>query len=326
MKALIPVAGIGTRLRPITYTVPKALIRVAGKPILGHIVDTLIESGIDAICFITGYMEDRIRDWAENTYDIPMEWVTQRETLGLGHAVLQAERVIAGEPIFIVLGDTVFEADIASVIEKGGNSLGVMEVEDPTRFGVVVVEGERVIKLVEKPDQPISYLAIAGLYHIIDTDLLLDSLNRLVEENIKTRGEYQLTDALSMMLGKDAVFRIFPLQSWYDCGVPAAVLATNRSLLDKMPAVDTFSGDNVIIIPPVHIGEGAVIESSVVGPHVTLDSDANVKGSVIRDSIIGHNSLVEGAILERSILGGNSNVRGRPMVINIGDSATVDIE
>ncbi len=326
MKALIPVAGVGTRLRPLTYTVPKALIDVAGKPILGHIMDILVEAGVEEFCFITSYMGEEIEAWAEESYKLPMEWVVQEETLGLGHAVLQAEEAIAGKPVFIVLGDTIFEADVKSVLEKGGNTLGVMEVEDPSRFGVVVVEGEKVIKLIEKPEQPLSYLAIAGLYHITDTDLLLDCLKRLVTEDIRTRGEYQLTDALSLMLEKAAVFRIFPLEAWYDCGLPETVLATNRALLEKVDGGSVRTEGEAIVIPPVHIGEEVVLQDSVIGPYVSLGRGAQVRGSVVRNSILGRKVRVEGAILDGSLLGDNTVVQGRSISLNVGDSSEVNFE
>lgn len=326
MKALIPVAGVGTRLRPLTYTVPKALIDVAGKPILGHIMDILVEAGVEEFCFITSYMGEEIEAWAQESYKLPMEWVVQEETLGLGHAVLQAEEAIAGKPVFIVLGDTIFDADIKSVLEKGGNTLGVMEVEDPSRFGVVVVEGEKVIKLVEKPEQPLSYLAIAGLYHITDTDLLLDCLKQLVTEDIRTRGEYQLTDALSLMLEKAAVFRIFPLEAWYDCGLPETVLATNRALLEKVDGGSVRTEGEAIVIPPVHIGEEVVLQDSVIGPYVSLGRGAQVRGSVVRNSILGRKVRVEGAILDGSLLGDNAVVHGRSISLNVGDSSEVNFE
>ncbi len=326
MKALIPVAGVGTRLRPLTYTVPKALIDVAGKPILGHIMDILVEAGVEEFCFITSYMGEEIEAWAQESYKLPMEWVVQEETLGLGHAVLQAEEAIAGKPVFIVLGDTIFEADVKSVLEKGGNTLGVMEVEDPSRFGVVVVEGEKVIKLIEKPEQPLSYLAIAGLYHITDTDLLLDCLKQLVTEDIRTWGEYQLTDALSLMLEKAAVFRIFPLEAWYDCGLPETVLATNRALLEKVDGGSVRTGGEAIVIPPVHIGEEVVLQDSVIGPYVSLGRGAQVRGSVVRNSILGRKVRVEGAILDGSLLGDNAVVHGRSISLNVGDSSEVNFE
>lgn len=324
MKALIPVAGTGTRLRPHTYTVPKALINIAGKTILGHIVDILLDAGIEEYIFVTGYMGDRVRQWAEETYDISMEWVVQKEMAGLGHAILQAGNEFAGEPVFIVLGDTIFRADIDGVLERGGNSLGVMEVDDPSRFGVVVVEGEKVVRLVEKPDQPISHLAIAGLYHITDCELLLTSLERLVTENIRTRGEYQLTDALALMLEGGATFRTFTLDAWYDCGIPATVLETNRALLDASDGQSTETGDQTIIVPPVHIGEGVELTSSVVGPHVTVGEGTVISGSVVRNSIIGRNTVVEGGVLDASIVGDNCSVRGCPLSLNIGDSSTID--
>jgi glucose-1-phosphate thymidylyltransferase len=324
VKALIPVAGIGTRLRPHTYTVPKALLQVAGRPILGHIVDTVLDVGIDEICFVVGHMGERIQEWAENRYQVKMHWVRQDEMLGLGHAVLQAEKAIGNQPVFIILGDTLFDADLASVIEKGGNSLGVMEVEDPSRFGVVVVEGGKVVRLVEKPVEPISYLAIAGLYHVSDTRLLMSSLKRLVKENLKTKGEYQLTDALTLMMDEGAVFRTFPLEGWFDCGVPETILETNRILLDRDASIPTYEGEESVLIPPVHLGAEVSIVRSVVGPHASLDDGVEIRDSVVRNAIIGEGAVIERAILDGSLVGNHAVVRGCPMALDVGDSSEID--
>jgi glucose-1-phosphate thymidylyltransferase len=324
VKALIPVAGVGTRLRPHTYTVPKALLDVAGKPMLGHIVDSVIEAGIDEISFVIGHMGDQIRAWAEEQYDIKMHWVVQDEMLGLGHAVLQAEKSIGNEPVFIILGDTLFDADLKGVIENGGNSLGVMEVEDPSRFGVVVVEGEKVVKLVEKPPEPISYLAIAGLYHIADTRLLMSSLKRLVKEDVRTSGEFQLTDALAGMLADGSVFHTFRLAGWYDCGVPETILATNRILLEKQGGSIDHEGDQAVVVPPVSLGSGVVLNRAVVGPHVSINDNVKVCDSVIRNSIVGRDAVIEGAILDGSLVGNGAVVRGTPMSLDVGDSSEID--
>jgi glucose-1-phosphate thymidylyltransferase len=325
VKALIPVAGVGTRLRPHTYTVPKVLLVVAGKPILGHIVDTLLEAGIEEFCFVVGHMGDQVREWAEREYSVPMHWVVQEEMLGLGHAVLQAESVIGRDPLFIVLGDTLFDADLQPVIARGGNNLGVMEVEDPSRFGVVVVEGDKVVRLVEKPDEPISYLAMAGLYHIEDTRDLWAALKRMVKEDRRTRDEYQLTDALAMMLEDGLNFRVFPLDGWYDCGLPETILETNRILLDRAPLPGPYDGDQSVVVPPVSIGDEVVLERSVVGPHVTLNNGVVVRDSVVCNSILGENARIEGAILDGSLVGRNAVVRGSPMSVDVGDSSEINV-
>ncbi len=325
MKALIPVAGIGTRLRPHTHTVPKALLNVAGKPILGHIVDRLQEAGIEEFVFVIGHMGEVIREWGERTYRQGLQWVEQKERLGLGHAVLEARKAIRNDPVFIVLGDTLFDADLKGVIARGGNNLGVMEVDDPSRFGVVVVEGEKVVRLVEKPSEPVSYLAIAGLYHINDTKLLFQSLDRLVKEDIRTRGEYQLTDALSLMIREGAVFRPFKLDGWYDCGLPETVLETNRVLLDRRPPEPPPEvGAEAVVIPPVSFGRDVTVERSIVGPHVTLEDGVVIRGSVVRNAILGEGARVEGTVLDGSLVGAGAVVRGRPMALNVGDSAEID--
>jgi glucose-1-phosphate thymidylyltransferase len=304
--------------------VPKALLPVAGKPILGHIVDTLLDAGIDEISFVIGHMGEEVRDWAESRYSIKMHWVEQEEMLGLGHAVLQAEKTIGNHPVFIVLGDTLFDADLKTVIEKGGNSLGVMEVDDPTRFGVVVVEGGKVVKLVEKPSEPISHQAIAGLYHISDTRALMAALRRLVKEDQRTKGEYQLTDALSLMLEEGAVFRTFPLQGWYDCGVPETVLETNRVLLERNAASPLVEGEESVLVPPVHLGEDVTLYRSVVGPHASIEDGAEIRDSIVRNAIIGKGARIDTAILDGSIVGSRAVVHGHPLGLDVGDSSEID--
>lgn len=322
MRAIIPVAGVGSRLRPHTYTLPKVLLNVAGKPILGHILDELVQQGFQEATIITGYMKELVEDYVTSNYSLKVDFVEQSELHGLGHAIWLARHTFSDEPLFIILGDTIFEVDLATVLQSQHNSLGVKTVEDPRRFGVVEMNGTNVQKLVEKPEVPPTNLAIVGLYYIKHPRLLAECLDYIVSNDLRTRGEYQLTDALQMMIERGETFTTFSVEGWYDCGKPETLLATNRYLLEKKPLQRECA--NTIIIPPVYISPSAVVERSVVGPFATVAEGAIVLNSIVRDSIISNYSTVDQSMLDRSIVGNNAQVRGNFRRINVGDSSEVD--
>jgi glucose-1-phosphate thymidylyltransferase len=323
MKAVIPVAGQGTRLRPHTHTVPKAMLHVAGKTIIEYILDEVEAVEPDEYVFIVGYLGDKLRAFLERKIDKPVRFVVQRETLGIAHALRQARDYLQEDPYFIVLGDTIFQADLAGIVREGNSAIGVRVVEDPRRFGVVVLDGERVAKLVEKPQTPVSNLAIAGVYYVSDPALMVKSLDRIVEEDIKTRGEYQLTDALQLMVEAGHEIRTFPIEGWFDCGEPGALLETNRTLLARVEEAPRRPGS--IIIPPVWIDESAAIQNSIIGPNVSVAGGAIVKDSIVRDSIISEYAAVEALILHGSIIGDRATVQGKPASLNVGDSSQVEL-
>lgn len=322
MKAIIPVAGVGSRLRPHTYTIPKVLLNVAGKPIIGHIMDKLIETGITSATVVVGYMGDKIREYITSHYTINVDFVEQEERLGLGHSIYIARDTLSPEPVLIILGDTIFDVDLVPIIKQNESALGVKWVEDPRRLGVAEVENGYITKLVEKPERPTSNLALVGLYYITHTPLLIDSLARLVKENIRTKNEYQLTDALQLMINQGERMKTFPVEGWYDCGRPETLLETNRHLLDKYPSHPLHDG--VVVIPPVFISKTSTISHSVIGPYATIAEGAVVRDAIIRNSIISEYAQVEGALLENSIIGNNATVRGVWKHINIGDSSEID--
>ncbi|UCH79243.1 MAG: NTP transferase domain-containing protein [Candidatus Coatesbacteria bacterium] len=323
MKAVIPVAGQGTRLRPHTHTVPKAMLHVAGKTIIEYILDEVAAVEPEEYIFIVGYLGDKLRSFLEKKLDRPTRFVVQRETLGIAHALREAREYIADGPALIVLGDTIFQADLTGIVRRGISALGVRVVDDPRRFGVVVLDGERVVKMVEKPQTPVSTLAIAGVYYVNDTDLLIQCLNRIVEDDIKTRGEYQLTDALQMMVEANHEIVTFPIEGWFDCGEPAALLETNRALLARVEDVPKRPGS--IIIPPVWIDESAAIQNSIIGPNVSVAGGAIVKDSIVRDSLVSEYASVENLILQSSIIGDRAAAQGRPASLNVGDSSQIEL-
>jgi glucose-1-phosphate thymidylyltransferase len=326
MRAIIPVAGIGTRLRPHTHTVPKALLPVAGKPILGHILDELVPLGIRDVVLVTGYMAERVREYVDEAYpELRVCYVHQEERKGLGHAIyLTRECADDGRPALIVLGDTVVTADFSALLAGGRTLIGVKEVEKPSLFGVVEVERGRVTNLVEKPDVPASNLAIVGLYYVLNTRLLFECLAEIVENDIQTKGEYQLTDALVLMLRRGEDMGVFPVDGWHDCGRPETLLETNRVLLRRSGG----NGKDVagsIIVAPVSIDPSVVIERSVVGPYVSVAAGSIIRDSVVRDSILNAHSTVERSLLNQSLIGEGAVVKGHYQKLNVGDSSEVEI-
>lgn len=323
MRAVIPVAGVGTRLRPHTYSLPKVLLNVAGKPILGHILDALLEQGVNKATIITGYMGKLVEEYVKERYSsMQFDFVVQEQRLGLGHAIWIGKNSYDDEPLMIILGDTIFDVDLSLALKSGTNSIGVKAVEDPRRFGVVVKDStNKISKLIEKPEEPISKLAIVGLYHIQDTALLTNSLDELISNGIKTRGEYQLTDALQLMIEKGANFTTFPVDGWYDCGKPETLLSTNRFLLDQKPTFRKLNDS--IIIPPVFISDSAIIERSVIGPYASVADGAVVKDSILRNSIVSFNAKVVSSLLEESIIGNDADVKGHFNKLNVGDSSQI---
>ncbi|ROL56338.1 nucleotidyl transferase [Bacteroidetes/Chlorobi group bacterium MS-B_bin-24] len=323
MKAIVPVAGIGSRLRPHTYFLPKVLLNVAGKPILMHILDSLVALNLNEIIIVTGHLGDEVEKFVRKTYDFPIRFVSQTEPLGLGHAIWCGSEHFAGEPLLIVLGDTIFDADLNSIVQKDASVLGVKEVSNPSRFGVVVTNSEgRITRLVEKPEKFVSNLAIVGIYFIRNSDLLAECLNELLQKDIKTKGEFQLTDALQMMIEKGEKFVTVPVEGWYDCGKPETLLETNRFLLSKKPYNKTIS--DCVVLPPVYIDDNAFVSRSVIGPYATIATGSVVIDSVVRNSIISDGARVESYLLENSIIGNSAVVRGSFFQMNVGNSSEIN--
>lgn len=324
MHAIIPAAGIGTRLRPQTWSVPKPLLEVAGKPILAHIMDDLIGSGVDHATLVVGYLGDEIVSWAGKTYpNLELDFVFQERMDGLASAVNLAEPFADDGRTLVVLGDTLFTADLRGAASAPKNMLAVMEVADPSRFGVVIMNGDHVSRLVEKPSEPVSRLAIVGVYSFLSGRRLMDATGRLIASGKRTRGEFQLTDAMQLMLEEGDPFGVFPVTGWFDCGRPETLLETNRALLESSGGEVRGDCTEAMILPPVHIGPGAVVSGSVIGPHVSIGSNAVVRGSVISDSIIGPGAAVTDALLTGSIVGGGSSVTGSTVSLSVGDTATI---
>jgi glucose-1-phosphate thymidylyltransferase len=322
IRAIIPVAGIGTRLRPHTYTLPKVLLNVAGKPILGHIMDRIILEGISKATFVVGYLGEKVQEFIKDNYKVEADFVQQDEQLGLGHAIYMAKETFKGDELLIILGDTIFDVDLKSMLNQKYSALGVKEVDDPRRFGVAIIENGFITKLIEKPEIPISKLAIVGLYYIKNSNLLEECLNEIISKDIRTKDEYQLTDALQLMLDKGEKFVPFSVEGWFDCGKPETLLSTNHHLLEKLNNTEKIEG--VLIRKPVYISPECKVENSIIGPYTTINDGAEIKNSIIVNSIIGVNAKVNNAILRDSIIGNNTIIQGQFKRLNTGDSTEIE--
>jgi len=321
MKVIIPAAGIGSRLRPHTHTIPKSLLHVAGKPILGHILDRVSRLNPEEVIIVTGFLGEMVQEYVSGNYSLNLRFVEQDELHGLGFAVHLALEAITDDPVLIILGDTIVETDISGMIAAGDNVLGLMQVEDPSRFGIAEVEDDWVVSLVEKPSEPTSDLALIGLYYISDSARLKAHLRQMIEKDIRTRGEYQLTDALQGMIKDGVRFRAYAVDGWFDCGKRETLIATNRHLLETLSP--THSVDGSIIIPPTYISPTATIEASVIGPHVSISDRAVIKNSIIKNSIIGYEAEVRNALLTDSLIGHRAVVFGEFRALNVGDSSEI---
>jgi len=332
MKAIIPAAGLGTRLRPHTFSAPKPLLEVAGKPILAHILDELVSLDADEVTFIVHYFGDAIEKWVRDNYKLKANFIDQKEMRGLCHAISLAKPIHKDhESVLIILGDTIFSANLAPVLKLKENAIAVKEVDDPRRFGIVELKGDVVTRLIEKPENPPTNLAIVGIYHIAQPALLFDCLDYNINNNVTTRGEFQLTDALQRMLDRGAPFRTFGINGWFDCGKPETMLETNRALLEKSPSSkqkDFFEQryPGSLIKPPVFIAKSAIVKDSIIGPYVSISEDANVEGSIVRNSIVGKSAQVQDMLLENSLIGDNAKVEDNYLQLNVGDSSIIKIE
>lgn len=320
MKVIIPVAGEGTRLRPHTFTTPKALLQIAGKPILGHIIDQIIDLDISEIIFITGPQGYKIERYVRDTYTVKTTFVEQRTLYGLGYAV-HIGMVSTDEDLLVILGDTIVEIDWKGLINTRRNSLAVKEVANPRAFGVVETEGDRIIRLVEKPQNPPSNLAVVGVYYITDVKMFRQCTSEIIEDGIKTHGEVQLTDAFDLLLKKGSSLYTFPTLGWYDCGRKETMLETNRFILDRhQPSVERAG---CTIVPPVFVAENAVIARSTIGPYVSIGKDCKISNATITNSILADGVEVEWSVMDSSLVGNNAVVKSVSGSFNLGDQSGV---
>ncbi|OAV46132.1 sugar phosphate nucleotidyltransferase [Lewinella sp. 4G2] len=329
MKAIIPVAGKGTRLRPLTYTQPKPLIPVAGKPIISYIVDQLIELGVEDFIFIIGYLGEKIREYIERTYpNVDTKFVNQEERIGSAHAIwLARDHFVDADEIMIFFGDAIIDADLKAFKDCPTSCIGVQTVSDPRKFGVVDLDIDGNIRaLIEKPTIPKSNLAMVGCYKIREVEQFIEACAHNLENEIRSIGEYPLTDALSRMHEWGTTLKPIPVDNWFDCGRREVLLETNANFLARegFATEDPPPFDNSIIIHPVHIGPGCQLSNSIVGPYVTLGANTKLEHAIVSDSIIGEFATIHDIVLRNSVVGNDASIGGLQQSLNIGDNTEID--
>ncbi len=328
MKAIIPVAGAGTKLRPQSYTQPKALIPLAGKTVISIIIDQLQQAGINEIIFIVGYLGEKIQDYVKNKYpDLKAHYVHQVDRQGVGHAIKLTKNIVNQDEVFVVLGDTICEYDVQEVVMSPFSMIGVRKVDDPRDFGVAEIDDDGFIShVVEKPQIPKSNMALVGLYKIKESGQMFQCLENNIRQGLRSHGEYSLTDALDCMIKMGARFKSFKVENWFDCGKKETMLESNATLLKKFAtetAVDQF--EKTVIIPPVSIGDGCNIKNSIIGPNVAIGEHTTIDYSIVKNSIVGSFSNLFDIVLSDSVIGSDTNLRGESRSLNIGDNTSIDL-
>jgi glucose-1-phosphate thymidylyltransferase len=329
MKAIIPLAGKGTRLRPHTHHTPKPLLKVAGKPVLSYILDDLTELGIREFVLVVGYLRDAIEAWIEEEYpDIEGHYVLQEVQDGTAGAIALAEPFI-DEEVLILFPDAVMEVDYQAVktLEREyGGIIWAKEVEDYQRYGVIVTrEDGTMARIVEKPSEPISRLANIGLYYMRDHELLFEGIHHTLAQPPGPGGERYLTDAFQYMVDHGSRIRTAPVEGWWDAGKPETLLETNAHLLEigRAGAHPSASVEDAEILEPVRLEEGVVVRGGTIGPNVTLEAGTRVEGCTLRDTVVGPGASLENARLHDSLVGGHAVVRGVTGSLLVTDHSVV---
>lgn len=329
MNIVIPMAGRGTRMRPHTLTTPKPLLPIAGKPIVQRLIEQLVDTSSESIENI-GFIITK--DFGEQVEDQLLKLAKQSGAKGLifyqespqgiAHALQTAKNLFTGK-LIIGLADTLFIFEEKLKLNEDGILL-VQQVKDPSSFGVVSINEDQTISgLIEKPKDFVSDLAIIGIYYFKDSPALLQEIDYLLENNIQTKGEFQLTDAIENLRKKGAKLKTQTVNEWLDCGNKDVTIQTNQRILKHEINMNLIEGTienvNSSIIPPCYIGKNVVLENTIIGPYVSIGEKTVIKNSIISNSIIQENSMVENKILKNSMLGNYVSVKGQAEQMSIGD-------
>lgn len=325
MKLIIPLAGYGSRLRPHTYTTPKPLINVAGKPILKHILDSFKSIKFSEVIFITGPMKEKIEQFVRENYSFKMRFIPQEVMNGNASAIYLAKEFV-NEDVLVLFADTLFDIDFnkfkRAMKDKNVDGLvWVKEVEDYQRFGVVVTDEKGVItKMVEKPKEPISKLANIGMYYVKDSWAMFKAIEYLFENMLMIKNEYYFPDALALLVKSGKRFLAPEVRQWLDCGTFETLLETNRILLEKNHEIKS-KVKNTVIMRPVSISKNVTIENSIIGPYVSIAEGVVIKDSIIGNTIIDNNARLNSVNIKDSTVGQDSVMNGGFKKINLGASS-----
>jgi len=325
-------AGLGTRLRPHTWSRPKQLISVAGKAVFDHVLDTLRSlpdpEHIELIN-IVGYLGDQIEAYIREHYpQLKAHYVVQENPRGQSHAIHLAREYLDG-PMLMVFADTLIETDLSFLAQETAEAVvWVKPVPDPRRFGVAQIgEDGLVQRMIEKPQSMDLNLAVVGFYYFQDSRQLLSAIDEQMERDLQLKGEFFLVDAVNILLERGLRMRAEKVDVWLDAGTPEALLETNQYLLDNghsnCDETDCHSGS--VVIPPVFIHPTAEVSRAIIGPHVSVGAGCVVRSSIIRNSILEDEAEVEGAILEGSLIGRRAQIHRRTSMINAGDQTVVTL-
>jgi len=306
MKVIMPMAGKGTRLLPLTKRVPKPLVNVAGRPVMDYVMDALRRAGqLDELIIITGHLKEKVEAYVRKSYDIPARFIEQKVLDGTAGAVNLARPYVDG-PVIVIFVDTLFDADLSIVkTSKDDGIIWTKEVEDYQRFGVVVTDKQNhMTRIVEKPNTPISKRANIGLQYVKDWRALFDGIEHVLKRPPGKGGEFYLTDAFQYMVDKGKKLFVSEVGGWYDCGKVDTLLETNEHLLKhgrgrrpaKVPA-------GVQIIEPVYIEDGVTLENATIGPNAAIEAGSTIVGSTIANSILGKGVRVKNAKVLGSVIG-----------------------
>jgi glucose-1-phosphate thymidylyltransferase len=333
MNIIIPMAGLGKRLRPHTLTVPKPLLPIAGKPIVHRLVEDIAKvcpEKIDDIGFIIHpsfgkEVEESLKGIAREVGATGKIYY-QTEALGISHALLFAKELFRGK-VIVAFADTLFKAEFKLDTTQDG-IIWVQQVKDPSQFGVIRLnEKNEIIEFVEKPSTFVSDLAIIGIYFFKDGEALAAEMQNLIDNDIKEKGEYQFTTALQNLNRKGAKFTPGKVTEWLDCGNKNVTVQTNQRYLEFIKDQKLISPKarvtNSVIIPPCFVGADAVIENSVVGPYVSIGQNSSITNSRVSNSIIQTNTKISHAVLENSLLGNFVNLESKPLDLSVGDYNTI---
>ena len=298
MKAIIPVAGHGTRLEPHTLTLQKCLLPVAGKPVLEHILDRITGAGVTDITLIIGHLGHQVKEFCSSYENATFTFIEQTERLGLGHAVYQGLD-LSDEPVVIILGDSILELDYNNLIKSQYSTIGVAPVPDPERFGIIEMDDGQIVKFWEKPENPPSNIAIIGIYYISSQNELAEGVEYLMDNNIRTKNEYQLTDAFTVMLDNGHQFTALEIDAFLDCGIPETLLSTNQILLEKKNTNDIHDSTFITNSKLSHctVSENCHVEGSKLFNVIMLPG-SKVLHQNIDNTIVGYDEVVENKRVE----------------------------
>lgn len=330
MKVILPVAGKGTRLRPLTQIKAKSLVHVAGKTVLEHIISRLLSVEATEYIFITDKNGEQISEFMESKFpSLFCRYIVQTEQKGPAHAVsLASPFVERGEDILIVFNDTIFDVDLGRIADLCADCDGLIyskEVEDYQRFGVNVVKNGFITAMVEKPDTPVSKLAQVGLYYLKEGSAFMQYLNQSIFAEEMIHGEFYLPPVFMRMIEDGRAFKAPEIDAWLDCGKPETLLESNSYLLVGRHHIHGSAIDSVLF-EPVHIEKGAVVRGCVLGPNVSVAAGSIIETSIVKNSIINGKTHIKNMILQNSILGDSVNLISSARRMNIGDHSSIELQ